>query len=223
MQNTNLNIIFEDTRMLVLNKQAGVSVHNPRAGDSLNDFVQEYLGVEKLYPAHRLDKETSGLIIYAKSSKWASVIQTIIAERMIEKKYIGVFKGEITEEQGIWKWALTNKPEGRGKPQGWVKFRKKAVTEWTKLRSSPYFTELELKIITGRQHQIRKHASLAKHHLVGDPRYNQPEYNEKISEAYGFNRMALHAFYLNFKIKEEVLEFTAPKPKEFDLLFNTTV
>lgn len=218
-----VEIIFEDHRMLVLNKPAGISIHNPRAGDSLNDFVQEHLKSDKLYPAHRLDKETSGLIIYAKSSKWASVIQTLIADRLVDKTYIGIFKGEITEPEGIWKWALTNKPEGRGKPQGWVKFRKKAVTQWNLIRSNEYFSELELKIITGRQHQIRKHASLAKHHLVGDPRYTQPEFNEKVTEIYKFNRMALHAFKLSFKIDDEQLEFKAEKPSEFDLLFNTTV
>lgn len=214
-----VDIIFEDHRMLVLNKPAGMSVHNPKAGDSLNDFVQEHLKQEKLYPAHRLDKETSGLIIYAKSSKWASVIQTLIADRLVEKKYIGIFKGEIEPDEGVWKWALTNKPEGRGKPQGWVKFRKKAVTEWIKLRGNEYFTELKLQIITGRQHQIRKHASLAKHHLVGDPRYTQPDYNEKVAEIYNFNRMALHACSLKFQIEDETLEFEAPKPEEFDRLF----
>jgi tRNA pseudouridine65 synthase len=109
-----------------------------------------------------------------------------------------------------WSWPISDKAEGRKNPQGASADRKDARTDVTVLRTNKYFTEIQAEILTGRQHQIRKHALLANHPIVGDKRYNEEKYNKNIEKFYGAPlRMHLHAERLNFEFGGKTYEFSS--------------
>jgi tRNA pseudouridine65 synthase len=128
--------------------------------------------------------------------------------RSVKKLYIGVLRGQLMLNAGTWAHPLTDKSEGRRNPAGIAKDRVPCETRFQIIKSSPHFTLCEFDLITGRQHQIRKHAALARHALVGDPRYGDRDYNEKISERYSESRLCLHC--LKITILGQVIESATP-------------
>jgi len=129
-------------------------------------------------------------------------------------------RGNLKEEKGTWDAALSDKAEGRKNPQGLLKDRKPCSTDFEVLERNKYFTLVQCEIHTGRQHQIRKHAAFAGHSIVGDPRYNEPNYNTKIASVYETDRLFLHASYMKFKYHSTVYELSSHQPKEFKRLMN---
>lgn len=135
--------------------------------------------------------------------------------KSVQKIYVGIVRGQLKELKGQWTKGLTDKAEGRTNPQGQSKDRIPCETRYTVLQSSKYFTFCEFQLITGRQHQIRKHTALINHHLIGDPRYGDKLYNKKMADLYKTNRMFLHC--KRIEILGMILE--AQIPKEFNELF----
>lgn len=207
----NLNIIHQDSQIVVVDKPVGMSVHNAEDSGDLLFHLSEQLKVKKLYPVHRLDKETSGLMILAFSSEAAAQMQAELHKPQTVKKYIAIVRGLLPGAHGTWTLPLTDKAEGRKNPQGLVADRKECLTLWKVLNSNEYLSLLECEIKTGRQHQIRKHAALTKHALIGDTRYSDEKYNEQIKQRYDFNRMALHC--------SQIASYQSPLPEEFKKIF----
>lgn len=206
-------ILFENESFLIVNKREGLSVHNPLPGEPcLLDELPT-----GCHLVHRLDKETSGVILVAKNSSIASELMGILETKKVQKVYSAVLRGKIPPSDGWqqWKWPLTDKGEGRKNPQGMAKDRKEALTMWQCKASTDYLALVDAQIITGRQHQIRKHSALAGHPIVGDPRYNDQKYNAKMAQIYKTERMFLHARLLNFEWKQQNWSFTADLPVEF--------
>lgn len=210
-------ILFENESFWVIDKAAGTSVHNP--------LPNEHCLLDELPPgahlAHRLDKETSGLILVAKNNRVAPELMELFEGKKSQKVYAAALRGSIPpiEIWQQWKWPITDKGEGRKNPQGMSKDRKEALTLWQVPHSTPHLSLALAQIATGRQHQIRKHSALAKHPIVGDPRYNDEKYNQKIAQLYNTRRMFLHAYQLQFTWKETNFNFTAPLPEDFFRLF----
>ena len=211
-----IQILHRDEQILVVNKPAGLSVHNNEDPQNLLQVLEKQLALQKMLPVHRLDKETSGVQILALNSKAAALWAKQFEDKLTRKIYSGVIKGNLKESSGIWNRPLTDKAEGRKNPQGISKSRVPCETQFTVAQTNSYFTLCEFNLITGRQHQIRKHAALASHAIVGDPRYNDPKYNEKIAKIYSQKRMFLHCS------RVEILSstFVATTPIEFTALFN---
>ena len=206
-----LPILDENSEFLVVDKPAGLSVHNPLPGEPcLLDLLPK-----GLHLVHRLDKETSGLVLVAKSSTATTELMKALEEKG-QKLYVALLRGSMpaNENWQTWSWEISDKAEGRKNPQGQKHDRKKAETKWRALNSNKYLTLIEAQILTGRQHQIRKHTALAGHAIVGDSRYNDPKYNQKMAQLYG-ERMFLHAQSLKFHWKQKEWNFTAPLPEEF--------
>lgn len=213
-----IKAIFENDFFLILDKPAGVSTHNEKP--SVLDYLQE-----NNYPSHfvnRLDQETSGLLVVAKSKALHHSLSESIA--LGNKKYHallrGVFAADSPEVQ-IWSWPLSDKAEGRRNPQGKKSDQKECRTEIKILNSNKYMTYVEATLITGRQHQIRKHAALSKHPIIGDKRYNDESYNKKFFERYSKikQRLFLHAAELQFTMKNEEYKFYS-KPTDFEKILN---
>lgn len=207
-----LHILSENSDFLVVDKPAGLSVHNPLPGEpSLLDLLPK-----GMHLVHRLDKETSGLVLVAKNSTTTTELMKALEEQG-QKLYSALLRGSLpkTDSAQKWTWEISDKAEGRKNPQGQKNDRKKAETLWKVLASNKYLTLIEAQIITGRQHQIRKHTALAGHAIVGDSRYNDPKYNQKMATLYGTSRMFLHAQKLSFIWKQKEWSFTAPLPQEF--------
>ncbi len=188
----NLAILYQDTGWLAVDKPAGISIHNVEDSENLISLLQKQLNSPRIFPIHRLDKETSGVQLLATNEKQAQIYATEFQDRKVEKIYEAVLRGNLSEDLGTWSMALSDKAEGRKNPAGLADDRVPCETRFKVIKRNKYFTHCEFQLITGRQHQIRKHAALMKHALVGDPRYGDPQYNKKIAEIYKTNRMLLH-------------------------------
>jgi tRNA pseudouridine65 synthase len=215
-----IKLIEQNPYFLIAEKPSGLSVHNASEhGNDLITLLHNQIG-QLVYPVHRLDLETSGLIILALNGNTAKDLCEIFSNNKIEKKYQCIVKRPlpINSDWSLWTYPLTDKSEGRKNPQGKSSDRKPCTTKYKVLQANSYFSLLDCRILTGRQHQIRKHAALFKSPIVGDNRYGDPKYNQKISSLYKEDRMFLHSYYLKFEWKNQSLEFISEIPAEFHKL-----
>lgn len=217
-----LPVVEKSKNWLIINKPVGVSVHN-EAGD-VRSLLKKQLHpgtFHDIYPVHRLDKETSGLLVVATEQETAASLAEQFQTHKAEKMYYALLRGSmpVSDEWQEWSVPISDKAEGRKNPQGLLKDRVEAKSLYRVLQSNPYFSLVEVRLLTGRQHQIRKHAALAKHAIVGDSRYGDPKYNSKMAQMYGTDRMFLHAFRLSLPIGGRVQTFETPLPPEFKKMF----
>ena len=216
-----LDIIYEDSDIIVINKPKGMVVH-PANGNPDGTLVNAILSICKnslsgiggeLRPGivHRLDKDTSGLIIVAKNDKAHINMSEQIKERNVKKTYIALVRGNVPEEE-----ATINMPIGRStkdrKKMAVTKNGKQAITHFKVLKRYSKYTLLEIKIETGRTHQIRVHMAEIGYPVVGDAVYSNGK-NE-----FGIEGQMLHAYKLEFMhpITNKHMELTAPLPHYFE-------
>ena len=213
-------VIYEDSDIIVVNKPKGMVVH-PANGNPDGTLVNAILAMCKdslsgiggeIRPGivHRLDKDTSGLLIVAKNDAAHIKMSKQIQDRKITKKYIALVKGVIPENEATIDLPIARSTKDRKKmavdPKG-----KNAITHFKVLKRYDKYTLLELKIDTGRTHQIRVHMSYIGHPVVGDSVYSNGK-NE-----FGVEGQMLHARHLEFKhpITGEELKLDAPIPEYF--------
>ncbi len=198
-----IQMVEENEFFMVLNKPEGVSVHNQ--SPSLLEHLTKLKKVG--YFVNRLDQETSGLVLVAKDPELHEPLAEALASG--GKYYRALLRTpwKKTETNLTWKWAISDKAEGHKNPQGLSKDRAPALTKVEILRTNTYFTEAYIQLMTGRQHQIRKHAALAGHPIVGDPRYNEKKYNTMIQKHYPVKRMLLQAEKLEFTFEGKKYRF----------------
>lgn len=201
--------MFQDKGWLAVDKPAGISVHNNEDPQNLLKLLQTQLDLKQIFPIHRLDKETSGIQLLALDETHAKEFSIEFQNRQVEKIYEGLLRGQLKAQSGVWSQPLTDKAEGRKNPSGQARDRVPCETRYTLLEKNNYFSHCEFHLITGRQHQIRKHAALANHSLVGDPRYGDRKYNLKISHVYKTDRLFLHC------CKIKILGQTLISPSRF--------
>jgi len=166
-------VIYEDDRLLVVNKPGDVVCHPSKAGpwSSLVGAAREYTGLPTMHLVFRLDRETSGVVVLAKDAKMASVLQTAMMERKAGKQYLAVMTGELAAPISV------NQPLGddRASPvfikSAVVEGGQVAVTHFTPLVVASGFTLAQVVTETGRKHQIRAHAQWLGYSLVGDKIY----------------------------------------------------
>lgn len=219
-----LEILFEDEHLIVLNKAAGVVVH-PGSGTGPDTLVHGLLehcgpdhlsrlsGAERPGVVHRLDKETTGVIVFAKTDKaYLRMIQAF-AERHVDKEYVAIVKGAMRLESGRIETAIDRHPVVRTKMHVSGKGRP-SLTEWVRLESfAPEATYIRCILHTGRTHQIRVHLSSIGHPLEGDATYG---YRKVATDPHAAKRVMLHAQKLGFvhPVTEEPLLFEAPVPED---------
>lgn len=220
-QDIPLDIVYEDDDILVVNKAKGMVVH-PAAGNPEGTLVNAVMAHCKgnlsgiggeLRPGivHRLDKDTSGLLIVAKNDKAHSQMSKQIQDREVKKIYIALVRGIISENE-----ATINMPIGRSmqdrKKMAVTKKGKEAITHFQVLERFDKYTLLKVKIDTGRTHQIRVHMAEIGHPVVGDMLYSNGK-NE-----FGVEGQMLHATSLDFKhpVTQKPLHLEAPLPEYFE-------
>jgi len=225
-----LDVVFEDENLLVVNKPAGLVVHpgagNP-AGTLMNGLLHHAPTLEQVPRAgiiHRIDKQTSGLLLVAKTLQSHTSLVRLLADREISRHYLAVCNGVLTGGGTI------NEPVARHpvdrKRMSIQQDGKPAVTHYTVIERLRAFTYVSVKLETGRTHQIRVHFAHRRHALVGDPVYGgrlalpKGASEELIQMLRRFKRQALHAARLGFvhPVSAERLEFEAPPPDDFQEL-----
>lgn len=225
-------IIFEDDDVLVANKPAGMSVHKDgkREEQTLADWFLAHVpnakevgeplvltnGVVVNRPGivHRLDKETSGVIILAKNQEAFLFLKEQFKERQTEKTYRAFLWGELKELSGVITLSIGRSKTDfrrRSAERGAKEPLRDAMTAWTRLNVGGGFTYVEVKPKTGRMHQIRVHFKALQHPLVSDALYAP-----KRPPALGFERLALHAYSLSLALPNgDTRTFEAPLPEDF--------
>jgi 23S rRNA pseudouridine1911/1915/1917 synthase len=207
-----IKILYEDNDLLVVDKPAEVVVFP----DLIDYLIEKYPELKNTGEAprygvvHRLDKDTSGILLVAKSTEALIFLQKEFINRRVEKKYIALAEGEIKEEFGEIKTLIARSKKDFRK-QVVSSNGREAITEFRVLERFKNYTLLEVQIKTGRRHQIRCHLSYLKHPIAGDKMYSFK--NSKIPE--GLKRQFLHASYLKIKTPNgKTKEFQSNLPEE---------
>jgi 23S rRNA pseudouridine1911/1915/1917 synthase len=218
-----LDIAFEDDHVLVVNKPAGMLVHPSRSHhtDTLVSGVAHHLLRQGLpphiHPVHRLDGDTSGLLLFAKHPFVLDRLAAALERRQLVRQYVAVVEGRVAAESGVIDAPIWTDPAGALKrevrPDG-----QPARTHYRVLRRWSGATLVELHLETGRTHQIRVHMAHLGHPLVGDWLYGHPPGAGPFAGAIG--RHALHAGRLTFPhpITRETVDVQAPPPPDFAAL-----
>lgn len=221
--NIKLDIVFEDDSILIVNKSAGIPVHPSmnHFTDSLSNAVKYYFNTinlkKKIRPVNRLDKNTSGLVVFAKNEYVQELLIKQMKANIFKKEYLAILVGTLKEKNGV-----INAPIAR--KEGSIIEREinekgfSSITHFKLIRNFEYNnTKLSLvKFVleTGRTHQIRLHSKYINHPILGDSLYG--------SSSLFISRQALHAYKINFlhPIKKEPLSFEVPLPEDLLLILN---
>ncbi len=201
-----LDIIYEDENIVVINKGPNLSV---QPGKGVGTSVIEgllYYGEKKGFEpflVHRLDKNTSGVLIVAQSRKVARYLGDIIASREVEKRYVTLVIGRSTEQ--IIEYPVDDLPA-----KSIIKVKKNFITHLGE------FTLLDVEIETGRKHQIRKHLAAVGTPVIGDDTYGDFKINREFKRSYGLKRQFLHCQSMKLSFDGKRIEFFAPLSKDLE-------
>ena len=207
-------IIFEDEHLIVLNKPAGLAAHGG-GGDRYG--VIEILRTSREYQpflelVHRIDKETSGCLLLAKSRSVLLAAQTALQNEQSEKYYKVFVRGQWQVKNKYVEHAM-KKSESDNKKMTLDEDGYAAKTIFSTVKISQQGSLMKARILSGRTHQIRVHAQAEGHPVAGDKRYGDFKYNRSL-QALGLNRMFLHSHMLKIHLHSQNYEFIAPLPKE---------
>lgn len=209
-------IIYEDEQLIVCDKPSGMLVIPTPAKETntLTDLLNRELDaravVVNAYPCHRLDRETSGLILYAKGKVAQAAMMEDFRKRAVKKAYVAFVHGQVKDKFGVIEKKILNRNKNR---------KESAETKYTVMERLEDFSVVEAQPVTGRTNQIRIHFKSIGHPLVGESVYAfRKDFELK------FKRVALHATYLRFThpATKKTMEFKSPLPEDMLKLLNET-
>lgn len=219
-----LDIVYEDDYLMIINKPSGMVVH-PGNGNTSHTLVNALMGyTNNLSDAngefrpgivHRIDKDTSGLIIVAKTNKTHELLAEGFKNKTINREYIALVVGSLNSDTATIDAPIGRDKYDRKKMAVTDNNSKSAITHLKVLKRYRDYTLIKLKLETGRTHQIRVHMK-----YIGHPVYNDPVYNNPNSTSFG---QFLHSYLVDFNhpITGEHLHFEVPVPKEFQDFLDT--
>ena len=215
-----LKVIYEDDDIILINKQSNIVVHQSfghESGTLLNALLWHLKGKTKPYMVHRLDKDTTGAIIFAKNQKAKVSLSRQFQKRAVNKTYITAVSGIISEDRGRIEAPLGRSRKDRKIIEVGPFAKRMAITEFKVLSRTRQFTLLEVRIITGRTHQIRSHMKYIGHPVLGDVAYGGSASLNNVE----FKRQMLHSYKIKFSHpgKGKMVEFVADIPKDMSDLF----
>lgn len=217
------SILFSDEHFVAINKPPGILMHRTRISED-NVFVVQLLRDQigqRVYPVHRLDRATSGVLIFGKNPDASGRLGEQVMDKTVEKKYLAIVRGWVPEN-GTVDYALDDPDSGRG--------RLPAITHFTRLGCSEIdhpiglrhptarFSLIEAQLETGRRHQIRKHFAHLNYPVIGDKRHGDVKHNTYFREVFGLRRMFLHSLLLSFQhpFTDTPTSISAPVDEVFD-------
>ena len=179
-----LEILYRDDALVAVDKPSGMPVHRGWARDGVPALqaLRDQLG-RHVYPVHRLDRGTSGVLLFALSSEAARAVQVQLEAREVEKRYLALCRGNDPALVRV-DHPLAREDGGEPRP---------AMTDFELLGRFERYGLYQARPLTGRRHQIRRHLKHASHPIIGDTKYGKGEHNRIFRERFGFHRLALHA------------------------------
>ncbi len=214
-----LKILFEDDYIIIVHKDSGLhSVDSTHGGcDNAAAILDSYLKKrdpqKRIYIVHRLDRDTSGVLVFAKCREAQNKLIADWNERVLERTYIAIIEGKLPDQKGTidsWLYEDSHKiVHSTDDPSKGLR----AITHYEVLQSNQTYSRLKLNLETGRTNQIRVHLQSLGHPIIGDEKYG--------SNLNPIDRLGLHALTLCFRhpISQQTVSFTDPEPKEFGDLF----
>lgn len=232
-----LEILYKDDYLVAINKPSGLLVHKSPIDRHETKFalqaVRDQIG-QYVYPIHRLDKPTSGVLLFALDKATAKIMSEYFRANDVNKTYIAIVRGYTAIDDTIdyaLKQMLDTKEQ---KVLGITKEAQDAVTEYERLATIelPYavsrypvarYSLVRLKPLTGRKHQLRRHMKHIFHPIVGDTKHGRGEHNKLFREKFDMHRLLLHAYKIHFDhpVSKENIEILAPFDNIFTKLFKT--
>ncbi len=229
-----MEILYLDDHLVAITKPAGLLVHRSavdrRETVSALQLTRDRIG-RRVYPVHRLDRPTSGVLLFALAREPAAILSAAFAARQVEKRYLAVVRGFIPEE-GVINYPLVEEQDrttdrlarsGKGAQEAVTSFRRLALAELP-LPSGGHPTSryslVEARPLTGRKHQIRRHCKHLFHPVMGDTTHGDGFHNKRFREDFGCPRLLLHALTLSLPhpVTGKNLTVTAPLDEEFTRL-----
>jgi len=215
-----LEILFQDEYLVAINKPHGLLVHRSKIANDANEFAVQILRdqiKQVVHPVHRLDRKTSGILLFGLSSEINSIMQQQFMNREVTKKYLAFVRGHI-EEVGTIDYPLKKEDGTEQEAVTHFKLLKRGELPFPsgKFNSSRY-SFIELNPETGRMHQIRRHLAHVFHPIIGDRPHGCKKQNKLFLERLNMNTMLLHASELSFThpITKDKIELKAPIHSEF--------
>ncbi len=236
-QSEPLEILYQDDYLVAINKPSGLLVYKSPIDKHETRFalqeVRDQIG-EYVYPVHRLDKPTSGVLLFALSKEVAQVMGEAFRDNEVKKEYIAVVRGYVNEKGLIehpLKQMLDSKAE---KERGITKEEQEAQTMYERVATVelPYavshypvarYSLVRLKPQTGRKHQLRRHMKHIHHHMIGDTKHGRGEHNKLFRQQFGCHRLLLHAQKIHFihPVTQHLTTIAAPMDETWMKLFDT--
>ncbi len=199
-------LLYRDDDVAVVSKPSGMLVHRGWANDQVvaMTLLRNRLGMH-VYPVHRLDRGTSGALVFALHEEAATPLCESFETGQVHKTYLALVRG-ITPEQGTINHALAPSKGAEKRP---------AQTDFRRLGTFERYSLVEARPLTGRLHQIRRHLKHISHPLIGDVRYGKGEHNRRFREEFGLHRLVLHASSVEFPhpSHREPVAVSAPLPE----------
>ena len=222
-----IDIVYEDEDVAIINKPQDMVVH-PAPGNYTGTLVNALLfhidnlssinGIIRPGIVHRLDKDTSGLLIIAKNDKAHRILSESLKERNVKRVYISLVHGILSDNEGTVNAPIGRHGTDRKKMTVTQKNSKEAITHYKVLERYDNYSLVEVNLETGRTHQIRVHMAYINHPVVGDPVYSKGKKNE-----FGLDKQMLHAYKLGFSHPStgEHMEFQIDLPEYFKNILYT--
>ena len=217
---SNLPIIYEDDEIIVINKPSGLlSVASDTEKGStayrmLSDYVQQKDKHNRIFVVHRLDEDTSGVLMVAKNPQIKEALQDKWNELVSKRGYYAIVEGKMEKPSGTIKSYLKKNAQNMMYSSKKPGDGQLAITHYKVLKETDNYSLLDVNIDSGRKNQIRVHLGESGHYVIGDDKYGEPRNPIK--------RLGLHAYELDIThpFTKKLMKFKAPMPKEFDQLFS---
>ena len=217
---SNLPIIYEDDEIIVINKPSGllsVASDNEKGSTAyrmLSDYVQQKDKHNRIFVVHRLDEDTSGVLMVAKNPQIKEALQAKWNEIVSKRGYYAIVEGHMENKTGTFKSYLKKNAQNMMYSSKKAGDGQLAVTHYKVMKENENYSLLDVNIDTGRKNQIRVHLGESGHYVIGDDKYGEPSNPIK--------RLGLHAYELDLThpFTKKLMKFKAPMPKEFDSLFS---
>jgi tRNA pseudouridine65 synthase len=236
-ESTPLEILYQDESLIAINKPSGLLVHKSPIDKHETTFalqmVRDQIG-QYVYPVHRLDKPTSGVLLFALNAQMAKTMSLLFRKSQVHKEYIAIVRG-FTEEASLIDYPLKQMLDTKAqKQQGITKEAQEAQTKFHRLATVelPYpvsrypvarYSLVKLYPKTGRKHQLRRHMKHIFHPIVGDTKHGRGEHNKLFREKFSSHRLLLHADRMKFihPLSQKEVVIHAPVDDTFLKLFQT--